>query len=401
MRRPLCNIWNKGEKMRNKLAMIGHSYHLKTKSNDFFMNLLNKYFDIEYIIDESWKSTKKPKLGHLGETYSAVIFWQMISHDYLKAIKCKNIIFIPMFDQSGSAPRSYWYHYRDLKIISFCKTMGNMLAGLGFDVLNAKYYPEPAQVNNEERPNSCFFWQRINTIDWPKVKILLRKSGVKTVHIHKAIDPGHKFTKPSANDEKKYNITYSDWFPDRASYLKVVDENQIYIAPRFQEGIGLSFLEAMARGKIVVAADQPTMNEYIIDGYNGYLFDPYNVKAIDFSNINSIKKNSLLSIKNGHKEWIQSESAIIDFIEKQNKKNFYFRKHPFARFDNLTLKNILTTLIKSILPYGIVRLIWYLKENGRWKRIIKETIKVFIPYGIIKLIRYLRSKRTMKNNEEE
>lgn len=379
--------------MRKKIAIIGHSYHLKTKSNDFFINLLNKHFDIEYIIDESWEHKRKPKLGHLDETYFAVIFWQMISPAYLREIKCKNIIFIPMFDQSGLAPRSYWYHYRDLKIISFCKTMGDMLSRLGFDVLNVKYYPEPAQVNTKEQPNTCFFWQRINTIDWPKVKILLEKSRVKRVHIHKAVDPGHKFIKPSAIDEKKYNITYSKWFPDRASYLKVVDENQIYIAPRLQEGIGLSFLEAMARGKIVVAADQPTMNEYIIDGYNGYLFNPYNVKPIDFSNIDLIKQNSLLTIKKGHEEWIKSEEAIIDFIEKQNKKNLYFRKHPFARFDNLTLKNAVTALIKSILPYGIVRLIWYLKENSRWKRITKEIVKIFIPYGIIILIRYFKNKR--------
>jgi|GEM_PF-641001 len=387
--------------MRKKIAVIGHSFHLKTRSNDFFINLLNKHFDVEYIIDESWRNKKKPKLGHLDETYSAVIFWQMISHDYLREIKCKNIIFIPMFDQSGSSSRSYWYHYRNLKIISFSKTMGDMLSMLGFDVLNVKYYPEPAQVNKEAQPNTCFFWQRINTIDWPKVKMLLSKSKIKKIHIHKAIDPGHKFTKPSAVDEKKYNIIYSKWFPDRESYLKVVDENQIYIAPRFQEGIGLSFLEAMARGKIVVAADQPTMNEYIIDGYNGYLFDPYNVKAINFSNSEAVIKNSLLTIKNGYAEWVKSESKIIDFIEKQNKKNLYFRKHPFARFDSLTLKNIFTTIIKCILPYGIVRLIWYLKENDKWKRIIKEIIKIFIPYGIIKFIRYLRDKRNLGNNDGE
>ena len=34
----------------------------------------------------------------------------------------------------------------------------------------------------------------------------------------------------------------------------------------------MTFLEAMAHGKAVIAADRPTMNEYILHGCNGFLF---------------------------------------------------------------------------------------------------------------------------------
>lgn len=378
--------------MNKKIVLIGHSYHLKTKSNDFFIDLLKKHYDITFIADETWEGKPKPDLSIIDETYDAIIFWQMISLDLLKKIKCKNIIFIPMYDQSGSSPAGKLYHLRNLKIVSFCEALGKRLSAFGFDVLPVKYFPEPVENLPIAPENTCFFWQRINTINWPKVKILLSKSSVKKVHIHKAIDPGHTFSKPPAQDVRKYKITYSSWFKNRESYLKIVDENQIYIAPRYQEGIGLSFLEAMVRGKVIVAADQPTMNEYIIDGYNGYLFDPFNVMPIDFSNIEQVKQNSLLTIKTGHAEWVKQESLLIDFINKPAKANKYFRQHPFARFQDVSVKNIIKTIIKMILPFGIVRFVWYMRDGSRWKRVIKEAIKLIMPYGILKAVQCIKAR---------
>ncbi len=42
----------------------------------------------------------------------------------------------------------------------------------------------------------------------------------------------------------------------------------------------MSFLEAMAMGKAVVAADNPTMNEYLTHNVNGYLFNPEDPRPI-------------------------------------------------------------------------------------------------------------------------
>lgn len=298
-----------------------------------------------------------------------------------------------MFDQSGGAPKSFWYHLRNVKIISFCKTLGDILTGLGFNVLNVTYFPEPEEIPINVEPGTCFFWQRTNMIDWPKVKRLLEKSDVKKVHIHTAVDPGHRFVKPSKADEKSYHITYSSWFKTRNEYLKLVDKSQIYIAPRYQEGIGLSFLEAMARGKVIIAANQPTMNEYINNGFNGYLFDPNDNKPIIFDNIDQVKQNSIQTIKVGYEKWIDDQDRIIDFIEAPSSRNFYFRKHPFSRYDYEAMGNAIKIVIKYILPFGIVKVIWYFKKDKRWKKILKEAIKIFIPYGIIKLVSYFRAKK--------
>ena len=47
----------------------------------------------------------------------------------------------------------------------------------------------------------------------------------------------------------------------------------VYFAPRLEEGIGQTFLEAIRWGRCVVAADNRTINEYIIHGVNGLLYD--------------------------------------------------------------------------------------------------------------------------------
>jgi len=62
----------------------------------------------------------------------------------------------------------------------------------------------------------------------------------------------------------------------REQYLKDLVKHNVYVAPRRFEGIGMSFLEAMAMGMCVVAENQPTANEYIVSGQNGILFEAQN-----------------------------------------------------------------------------------------------------------------------------
>lgn len=97
---------------------------------------------------------------------------------------------------------------------------------------------------------------------------------------------------------------------------KKIQECDIYIAPREYEGIGMSFLEAMAMGKAVIALNNPTMNEYIVNNQTGYLYDKNNPKPINFSNISNIRKNTHQYMKNGYKNWNKEKNKIIRLIKK-------------------------------------------------------------------------------------
>jgi glycosyltransferase involved in cell wall biosynthesis len=140
------------------------------------------------------------------------------------------------------------------------------------------------------------------------------------LHIHKGVDPNNEFIQPTREAEKKYQITYSDWFESRDEMLEkiggLIKQKGIYIAPREYEGIGLSYLESMAMGKAVIAVDNPTMNEYIKHGINGYLINLKSPNKIDLSNIEQVQKNAYEFMCEGYKKWEEAKSKIIEFIKK-------------------------------------------------------------------------------------
>jgi len=297
-----------------KMVFIDHSYHNKTKSSEFILEYLRKFYDVETVADGSWQGEKFPDLSFVDESYHAVIFWQSIPpKEVLNNIKNENIVFFPMYD---GIPRDFvfWNNYYDLKIISFSKSLHKLLVKWGLDSLYIQFFPKPGDFLPGKK-DEIFFWQRLTRINIEVIKKLF-KQGMFAIHIHKAVDPGQDFIQPGENDEKEFSITYSDWFEDRNYMLDMIKEKGVYVAPREMEGIGMSFLEAMEMGKAVVAADNPTMNEYIEHGKTGYLFDLDNPKKIDFSDIENVQKNTYKFMKEGFENWEKNKYKIIDFIKR-------------------------------------------------------------------------------------
>lgn len=299
-----------------KLVYVGHSYHNKTMSTAFLIDYLKEFFDVEVILDESWKGKPPLDLSFIDDSYLGVVFFQNLPRwDILKNIKNDNLILFPMYDSVVDMKFSSWIEYRNFKIINFSKTLHKKLSRWGFESTCVQYFPNPQEFSSGNL-GKVFFWQRISKINF-NVIVELFRGGKLDMHIHKVVDPNQEFIKPSKEDEKKFNITYSDWFDTREEMWEMIKQMGVYIAPREFEGIGQSFLEAMAMGKAVVAVNNPTMNEYIEHGKTGYLFDLKNPKKIDLSNIEEVQKNTYDYMKAGYEKWESEKHRIIDFIEKE------------------------------------------------------------------------------------
>jgi glycosyltransferase involved in cell wall biosynthesis len=65
-------------------------------------------------------------------------------------------------------------------------------------------------------------------------------------------------------------VRLMDWM-DQAELLKVYDAHGLFLFPSLFEGFGKAFLEAMARGLVVVAARNGGMRDIIINGTSGLL----------------------------------------------------------------------------------------------------------------------------------
>jgi len=316
------NVWHRLNTKKNinlksrKIVYVGHSYHTKTKSTAFLIEHLKKYFDVTEVIDESWLGEKLfPNLSFIDKSYIGVIFFQNIPDiEVIKKINNDNIIFFPMYDNVGGRDYDFWKKYIDVKIINFSKTLHKRLKNWGLDSIYVQYFSKPLPfVKN--KTHKVFFWQRTNAIDINLVEKLFGNLKTK-IHFHQAVDPNCTFVGPSKEQEKKFDIKYSSWFNTREEMQQKIQECDIYIAPREYEGIGMSFLEAMSMGKVVIAINNPTMNEYITNNQTGYLFDKDNLKPINFSKISEIRKNTYNYVKNGYKNWEKEKNKIIKFIEK-------------------------------------------------------------------------------------
>lgn len=314
--------------MKEKIVFIAHSYHKKTHSYDFIYEYLKEFFEVELLFDEEWETGKKLDWRQFGETYKAVVIFQMFpdtKEDFDK-IGCKNVVYLPMYDQVESWHFSKWLMCKNVKIVSFSSTLDKKLTKWGFNSIYVQYFIEPKEFS-PGNSDEVFFWQRLSKININTIKKIFKNSDVK-IHIHKTVDPGQNFVQPTKNDEDKFKITYSEWFDTKAQMQDFIKTKGIYIAPRFTEGIGMSFLEAIAQGKVVIANNKPTMNEYIKNGKTGFLCNFKFPRAINLKNIEKIQKNTYEYALKGYGNWLVDRKLIIDFINypcKENKLNLLTR----------------------------------------------------------------------------
>jgi hypothetical protein len=320
-----------------KLAFIDHSFHIKSTATKFLIDLLKKEYTVDIYWDESWMKKPRINLTSLSiKKYDVIILFQLFNYTVkeLKATGCKNIIVIPMYDNSHLLFDRQWLEYKNIKFLNFSRALHSRLIKLGLNSMHAQYFPPPNNLHNDTSLDLLkgFFWQRTNRITWQHIRKLIEKTKFEHFHIHGAVDPpGFPLILPTQEEKIKYDITISEWFDKRDDYFDVVLKSNIYFAPRLHEGIGMSFLEAMAMGKCVVAPDNPTMNEYINDGVTGYLYDPNNPEPIDFSNAPQVAENALVYIEEGYQSWSTKKGEILKFIQEPSENYkapmiYYYRK---------------------------------------------------------------------------
>ena len=350
-----------------KILFIDHSYHTKTGSAQFLIDLLEPRYCIEVLREGWWRKYTGPSRINRAN-YDAIIFWQMTPFAIAPFLDCANIVFFPMFDSYYKSDISAIGALPQLSVVSFCRALHDQLSGLANDRMYVKYYPRPQTTSGEELGGrGLFFWQRTTDITWDTVRRLVGECrDFGGIHLHRAVDPGIPWLAPTAEEERKYAITYSDWFETKEDYQAQVARSALYVAPRRKEGIGMSFLEALAMGKAVLAHDGPTMNEYIVHGENGYLFDCDHPSLVDLSDLRRIRQNALDSAEDGWRAWERDKQQIIDFIELRMKPQVVptaARRRTIRRLNTQYVmlrlsklpRRLIGTFARRLLPNGLYK----------------------------------------------
>lgn len=308
-----------------RIAYVDHSYHQRTRSTAFLVELLTRHgHQVETFWDEAWRGGAPVEWEQVGG-HDVVLMFQSYCPPrgrYFRHLH-PNVIYIPMLDQFGLWQGAkfnlggFWEPFQGSKVLNFSRAAHGLTLASGIASYCVRFYqpvlprPDPPSLGLHG-----FFWLRRPTqLPWATIRALIGTTPFDSLHLHLATDPGTPPPElPTAQEIVQLHITTSMWFDHRSELDTVMARANVYFAPRLEEGIGQSFAEALARGQCVVAPDQGTMNEYILPGVNGLLYDHRHPAPLDFSQVSALGARARQAAVAGRLAWEAGEQALVDFI---------------------------------------------------------------------------------------
>ena len=276
---------------RMKLLYVDHACHRATASADFFAEILRSAFAVtEHRYQEAYRTGAKAAMrGQDG-----AVIWEFPIARGRFYFPGKVNVFVPMYDNEWG---SVWQWRRlaasGMGVVSFCGKVSAHARRCGVtNLLDVRYFPDPAAL--PQTPGDLkrvFLWER---------------GGVSRAQAEKMF--------PTA-DGYVLDVKGASEFLPRAEYLARVAACGAVIAPRRKEGIGMAFLEAMAMGKCVVAHNDATMNEYIIDGESGLLVDFDRPARIAPERVARARAGVAAATARHRARWVEDAAKIVPFVQ--------------------------------------------------------------------------------------
>lgn len=188
------------------------------------------------------------------------------------------VTWIPMWDSVAFRPQRWWNALpRRLRVIAFSRAVAERARRAGLAVFPIQYAVDPARLTPAEWNHGrvALYWNRAGAVSRKFLDRFCATMQVDRLLVKDSPDPGYSRRMKLRLPSRIGRTVVEDIPPTpvRADYFSLTLDANMMIAPRMTEGVGLTYLEAMARGCVVFAADRPTMNETIVHGQSGVLLD--------------------------------------------------------------------------------------------------------------------------------
>lgn len=273
------------------ILFVDHACHKKTRSADFFLDILRAQHTVDCHYYDTYYECGIPQDKIAAA--DLIIFWEFLPGRFKIAINGKPCLFVPMYDNEWS---SKWQWRRIAKsgmsVLSFCDTLTRHAKSCGVkNILTVHYAMDPSRFpQNTGDPRKALYWDRGN----------FEESTIRALFESDALD----------------ELVVQRDFLSPEEYAAFLDRFGVYIAPRAKEGIGMAFLEQIARGKCVIAHNDATMNEYITDDQSGIIRN-FNApqKKISAAEIQTIHPNVRALAGKLYARWLRERDAILPFCE--------------------------------------------------------------------------------------
>jgi hypothetical protein len=292
------------------VAFLANTYHLtKTRSSQFFIDLLNQWFGPVTVVPHQDVWTRMPG------PWDLVIVWQhWFRRPELEAFGARSVVLVPMYDECPRE-REFWSAYEGFRVLCFSRSLADLLEPWGFECLRVSYRPSvPPEQAGFDGGLRGFFWPRTTALDWRQVGPLTGGTRFRSFHLHTADTPSQAAL-PTRDEVLADEWVQTGWFDRSQDYGHALARANVFFAPRRQEGIGMAVLEALALGQCVVAPNQPTANEYVTSGVDGLLYDADAPVSLDFSHAEQLGMRARKAAVEGRAAWEGQLESIRGFLE--------------------------------------------------------------------------------------
>jgi len=310
-----------------KAIIIDHSYHKKTASSSFFHNIIKEAFDqTEIFWDDSWQDGTVVSAEIINSRGADTIFFFQVLYPalYYKRLSCTRIYHIPMYDGALGWSDLRWLKWRKLNFINFSSTLHQRFVALGMRSFLIQFYPDCIARMSDGAKKGILWPHRSAVINESLIASLIGGSGEDSILIHEVNDPSVEPVEIVQFQALGLAVEKTSWFESKETYMEKLEKTRYFMAPREFEGIGFTFLEAMACGACVIAANRPTMNEYIRHGENGILYNPEAPSPISLLGLDPavIGESARLSVLVGRKQYIERAKLLITSLRSGDLSGF-------------------------------------------------------------------------------
>jgi hypothetical protein len=198
------------------------------------------------------------------------------------------LVWIPMWDEARGYADSWWARFpKRVRVVAFSREVSRRARAAGLDTLDLKFFFPPDRFPPADWTGGrvLLYWNRVGLVGKNFLARLCRELDVELlIHLRNSaggIPAALDYALGDRLGKTRVRNVESDRFLPPAEHRRILEQANLFLAPRSSEGVGLSLLEALARGCAAFAFDAPAMNEYIVHKDSGYLFrrfgrDPWN-----------------------------------------------------------------------------------------------------------------------------
>ena len=319
-----------------KICFVGHKFHERTRSSDFIQSILRELGELTVLNsspDEDRMSDDSIVLEYLENKYDLWVFHQT---EYIAArlipLGLRNAVIAPMYDGAWSRPDDFFRQFVNCRFLSYSRALHTRLQRLDQRSAFFEYWPAPApkvERSTEREDWSAFFWER-RPLLMPNARSVAqqcRALDIERLHIHAVPDfPEEAVSAHGYRQRNALNgvsITTSTWFDSADAFRETSGTPLFHFAPRLYEGIGMTMLEAMARGQIVIAPDRPTANEYIGHLSSGILYDPerpLDLPELAPGDVAEMSAAARQRVVRGHETWLADRERLVSFLTEDGRR---------------------------------------------------------------------------------